>query len=278
MKLINNSYGKARVRALKVFRRGRRQWVKDLEVAVMLRGEFADSYTKGNNRLVVPTDTIKNVVNLLAHRSLGQESEAFGLVLGRHFLSTYRQVSQAEVRLAEHRWERLTARGRAQDHAFIDQGGGTAVAEITVTRQETLVRSGIRDLLVLKTTGSGFEGFLKDETTTLAETKDRLLCTKINALWTYAREPVAYSRTSKRVLDALLGVFARNYSPSVQKTLFEMGEAALKAAREISSISLALPNQHHLLINLAPFGVSNRNELFVPTDEPQGQIEGTVAR
>jgi urate oxidase len=278
MKLLNHSYGKAQVRVLKVLRRGRRDWVKDLEVAVMLRGIFADSYTKGDNHLVVATDTIKNVVNLLAHRSLGQESEAFGLVLGRHFLSTYRQVSQAEVRLTEHRWERLAARGRAQDHAFVGQGGGTAVAEITVSRKESVVRSGIRDLLVLKTSGSGFEGFLKDEHTTLSETKDRLLCTKINALWTYTREPDAYSRTNRRIIDALLSAFPRNYSPSVQKTLFEMGEAALKAAREISTISLALPNVHHLLVNLSPFGVSNRNELFVPTEEPYGVIEGTVAR
>ena len=137
---------------------------------------------------------------------------------------------------------------------------------------------GTLDLLILKTTASGFENFLRDEFTTLPETNDRILATKMEAVWTFRRKPGSYSRTNGKILEAMLAVFAKNHSPSVQVTLFQMGEAALKAAPEISKVHIALPNKHCLLINLKPFGLENKNELFVPTDEPHGQIEGTVAR
>jgi urate oxidase len=119
---------------------------------------------------------------------------------------------------------------------------------------------------------------LKDKYTTLPETKDRILATKLKATWNYEKRPASYSGTNAKILEAMLAVFAANYSPSVQVTLFQMGEAALKTAPEISSVTLAMPNKHYLLVNLAPFNLENRNEIFVPTDEPHGQIEGTVSR
>jgi len=278
MKLVNHSYGKTRVRALKVFRRGRRRSIKELEIAVMLQGEFESSYTDADNALVVPTDTMKNTVNALAHRLLGEESEPFGAAVAEHFLKKYRQVQQATVHIAERRWERMTVGGKPHPHSFAEQGGGRPVAQVVATRNAVVVESGIEDLLVLKTTQSGFAGFPKDEFTTLAETDDRLLCTKINAMWTYAKQPAAYRRVNQKIMDAMLKVFATTYSPSVQASLYLMGGAALRAAPEISKVSLALPNKHCLLIDLSRFGISNKNELFVPTDEPHGQIEGTVAR
>ena len=132
--------------------------------------------------------------------------------------------------------------------------------------------------LILKTTGSGFEHFLRDKFTTLSETDDRMFCTKLRATWTYRRSPKRYSATNERILAAMLARFVKDYSPSVQATLFKMGEAALKAVPEISKVHLLMPNKHCLLVNLAPFGLENRNDLFVPTDEPHGVIEGTVAR
>ena len=140
------------------------------------------------------------------------------------------------------------------------------------------MESGIDDLFILKSTASGFEGFWRDEFTTLPETSDRILATKLKATWTYRRKPKNYTVTNAKILDAMLRVFVKNFSPSVQATLFEMGEAALKIAPEISRIRIVMPNKHCLPINLAPFGLENKNELFVPTDEPHGQIEGTIAR
>ena len=278
MKLIQHQYGKARVRVLKVFRAGAQHSVKELDVQVMLQGNFNASYARADNRLVVATDSMKNTVNVFAKQKLGAETEEFGLALGAHFIKTYRHVSQVEVSLIEHSWARIPVGGKPHAHSFSEKSAARPFVRITCTRKGYRVESGIKDLLILKTTASGFENFLRDEFTTLPETRDRILATKLEAVWTFRRKPRSYSRTNTKILNAMLAVFAKNYSPSVQATLLQMGEAALKAAPEISKVHIAMPNQHCLLINLEPFGLENKNELFVPTDEPHGQIECTVGR
>ena len=278
MKLIQHNYGKARVRVLKVMRAGRVHSIKELEVQVMLQGSFDASYTKADNRLVVATDSVKHTVNILAKQKLGPDTEAFRVLLGGHFLQTYKHVSRVEVSLSEHCWNRISVGGRPHAHSFLEKSAARPFAKIVATRKETTVQSGIEELFILKSTASGFENFLRDEFTTLPETDDRICATKLKATWTYTRKPKSYARTNEKILDAMLGVFAKNFSPSVQVTLFQMGQAALKVAPEISSIHLAMPNKHFLLIDLKPFGLKNQNELFLPTEEPFGLIEGTVAR
>jgi urate oxidase len=278
MKLIHQNYGKAAVRILKVLRSGKKHSVKELEAQVMLQGKFQAAYTKGDNRLVVATDSIKNTVNILAKQKLGLVTETFGIVLGTHFLKTYRHVNRVEITLAEHSWDRISVRKRPHNHSFIEKSAATPFAKVSATRGQITIESGIEDLLVMKTTASGFENFLRDEFTTLPETGDRIFATRLKATWQYRHKPKSYPATNAKILESMLAVFAGNYSPSVQATLFEMGEAALKTAREISRISLAMPNQHCLLVNLAPFGLENQNELFVPTNEPHGLIEATVSR
>jgi urate oxidase len=278
VKLIEHHYGKARVRVLKVFRAGKQHSLKELDVQLMLQGDFDTSFTKADNRLVVATDSMKNTINVLAKQKLGKDMEAFGLELGEHFLKTYRHVSRVEVNLVEHCWGRLNVNGRPHAHSFCESGSVRPFAKVVCTRQSREVESGVRDLLILKTTASGFEDFLRDVFTTLPETNDRILATKLEAVWTYRRKPSSYPGTNKKIVEAMLAAFAKHFSPSVQVTLFQMGAAALKAAPEISKVRIAMPNKHCLLINLKPFGLENRNELFVPTDEPHGQIEGTVAR
>ena len=278
MKLIQHNYGKARVRVLKVMRAGRVHSLKELEVQVMLQGNFDASYTKADNRLVVATDSVKNTINILARQKLGPDTEAFGVLLGGHFLKKYQHVSRVEVSLSEHCWNRISVGGRPHAHSFLEKSAARPFAKIVATRKETTVQSGIEELFILKSTASGFENFLRDEFTTLPETDDRICATKLKATWTYTRKPKSYARTNEKILDAMLGVFAKNFSPSVQVTLFQMGQAALKVAPEISKIHLAMPNKHFLLIDLKPFGLKNQNELFLPTEEPFGLIEGTVAR
>jgi urate oxidase len=278
MKLIHQNYGKAAVRILKVLRTGKKHSVKELEVQVMLQGDFQAAYTKGDNRLVVATDSMKNTVHVLAKQKLGLETETFGVLLGRHFLKTYRHISRVEITLAEHCWNRIPIHGKPHAHSFVEKSAARPFAKIIAARGKISVESGIEDLLIMKTTASGFENFLRDEFTTLPETGDRIFATRLKAGWQYRQEPKSYSATNAKILEAMLAAFAKNYSPSVQATLFEMGEAALKTAQEISKISIAMPNKHCLLLNLAPFGLENQNELFVPTDEPHGQIEATISR
>ena len=277
-KLTGHRYGKARVRVMKILREGPIHTLKDLEVAAYLNGDFASSYTSGDNSKVVATDTIKNTINVFAKEHLGEEIERFGLTLGEHFLTRYEQVREAEIQISERRWERLTVDGAPHPHSFAAGPEGRGFTRITCSNSEKTIRSGVRDLVILKSTGSGFENYPRDEFTTLPETADRILATSFSATWTFKDQPDHYGRANEAILSAMLKVFANNYSPSAQTTLFQMGEAALAACAEISKLDLAMPNKHCLLINLAPFGLENKNEVFVPTDEPHGDITATVAR
>jgi len=277
-KLLTHRYGKARVRVLKILREGSVHRIKDITVATLLEGDFETSYTSGDNAKVVATDTIKNTINILAKQHLGDDIEQFAATIGEHFLGKYKQAARVHVSIDERRWKRMELDDKPHPHSFVGRSDSTAFTEGVYTRTDKTVHSGIRDLLILKSDGSGFENYLKDEFTTLPETSDRILATSFSARWKFDQALKNYRRTNDTILSAMLKVFAENYSPSAQTTLFQMGEAALAACSEISQIHLAMPNKHCLLIDFSRFGLENRNELFVPTDEPHGQIEATVAR
>lgn len=276
--LVAHRYGKSRVRVLKVLRDGPTHTIKELEIAVVLTGSFASSYTAGDNSLVVATDTMKNTVNVLAHQHLGSETEKFAKVLAEHFPAKYAQVKTCAIEIRERLWDRMMIAGAPHAHSFTGSHNARVWVEASSGSAGTVVKSGIRELLILKSTESGFEGFPKDEFTTLQETDDRIFATSLDATWTWSDPPADYGAANRAVIEALLQAFAQNFSPSVQATLFEMGGKAIEACPAISEIHLAAPNKHCLLINLKPFGIENRNELFVPTDEPHGQIEATIRR
>src|SRR5215212_3126672 len=249
-KLVANRYGKGRVRVLKVLRDGATHRIKDLNVTAMLTGDLESSYTAGDNSNVVPTDTIKNTVNALSHKHLGDEIERFGIVLGQHFVR-FPQINQAAIELLEHDWHRLNVNGRPHPHAFKSGGDARMFARVTATKQTHAVQSGVRDLIILKSTGSGFAGYPRDEFTTLKETSDRILGTSFSATWDFSEDPGDYRVANNGIMTTMLEVFAENYSPSAQTTLYQMGEAALDACAGISRIELAMPNKHCLLIDLS---------------------------
>ena len=279
-KLTAHRYGKARVRVLKILRDGDVHTIKEIDVMAMLHGDFDSSYTaaKGDNTKVVPTDTIKNTINVLAKEHLGEEIERFALTLSEHFLKRYAQVHGTEIEIAERGWNRMEISGRSHPHSFRASDEARKFTRIVGNKDAQTVQSGIRNLVILKSTASGFENYPKDEFTTLPETADRILATSFSATWTYAKAPANYDTAHAAILEAMLKVFAETYSPSAQTTLFQMAEAALVVCAEIARIDLAMPNKHYLLINLSPFGRENKNEIFVPTDEPHGQIEASVTR
>jgi urate oxidase len=277
-KLTSHRYGKARVRVLKILRDGPVHTLKDLEVAAYLKGDFESSYTSGDNSKVVATDTIKNTINVFAQQHLGQEIERFALMLGEHFVKRYEQVDEADIQVSERPWKRLRINGEPHPHSFAAASEARTFTSVLCAEATRTIRSGIRDLLILKSTGSGFENYPKDEFTTLPETADRILATSFSATWTFKEQPENYQRANDSILGAMLKIFANSYSPSAQTTLFQMGEAALGVCAEICKLDLAMPNKHCLLINLAPFGLENNNEVFVPTDEPHGDITATVTR
>ena len=278
MKLVSNRYGKKRVRVLKILREGPRHVVKELTVGCLLRGAFDASYTAADNRSIVPTDTIKNTVTVVAHQQLGREAERFGVVLGKHFLARHSQVDQVELDLRERVWNRQTTDGEPHTHAF-RAGAGTPFARVTIARgAPDEIESGIDDLLIMKSTGSGFSDFATCELTTLAPTSDRILATTLRAGWSWTRPPADYNEANELILEAMLRVFAVDFSVSVQATACSMAAAAFAACPDIRRVSLALPNKHFLLANLKPFKLENPNVTFVPTDEPHGQIEAVFDR
>lgn len=278
-RLVHNAYGKSRVRLVKVLRGADRHDLLDLDVAVRLEGAFGAAYTEGDNASVLPTDTLKNTVYALARRFDFSDPEELGLRLTAHFLERVGEARQAEMQIVQRPWTRLSLDGAPHPHAFEGSTGERRTAGIAQTRGgEPRVSAGLDGLLLLKTTGSGFSGFPRDEYTRLPETDDRILATVVEATWRYREPVVRFGRLHRGVRERLVSTFARHDdSRSVQHTLWEMGQAVLDAHEEVEEIRLVLPNKHHLPADLAG-GLDNPDQVFVATDEPYGLIEGTVSR
>jgi urate oxidase len=277
-RLGENAYGKSRVRLVKVSRREGRHELRDLTVAIRLEGEFEDAHVRGDNRDVLPTDTMKNTVYALARQVEIEAIEDFAHTLATHFASANPAVTRVRVTVREHSWRRIAVRGRAHPHAFTRASDVTDLATVTAEGDAMRVESGIDDLRVLKTTGSGFEGFPRDRYTTLRETSERVLATAMRIRWKYGLSEISYWECRARVRDVALDTFADHESRSVQHTAYAMGEAVLERCPEIDAVAFSLPNKHHLLVDLTPFGLDNPNEIFVATEEPYGLIEAIVRR
>lgn len=271
-----NRYGKSRIRLVKVRRAKDPHELVDLTIDVQLEGAFDAVYADGDNRSCLPTDTMKNTVYALARQDPIAHVESFALRLAEHF-SAKPAVSRVRISALEHRWERLVAEGRPHPHAFIQPGVEHWTAVITRDATGAAVTAGLANLVVLKTTESAFSGFPRDEYTTLPDTEDRVLATSVTASWTYRPGTTDFGART-RIRQRILETFAVHESRSVQHTLYAMAEAALDACDEVSEVSLTMPNRHHLLVDLAPFGLDNPNEIFVATDQPFGLIEATVKR
>jgi urate oxidase len=278
MKLQSNRYGKARVHVFKKIKKDGLHIPKELEIKTLLEGDFGDSYTKDDNKKVIATDSIKNTTNFLAYHQLGTETEPFALTLCQHYLAKYSHVTSVNVETFERVWERQIVDGEPSGTNFVSTGKGIPWTQTVATRDSMETTSGVRELMVLKTSSSAWEDFWQDELTTLPDTDDRLLATSLTASWVYQKAPASYAAANANIIQAMLEAFSTRFSPSAQSTQYHMGEAALNACPEISRISLTMPNLHYLVIDLSPFHIKNDKELFVPTEAPQGWIEATVAR
>lgn len=276
--LGKNNYGKGEVKLLKVFKGPDRHEVRDIRADIALEGDFEAAHLKGDNTGLLATDTMRNTVYALAKDHFTADLESFGLALVNRFVQAGPSVTSARVTLTEYPYERLTAGGKPHPYGFQRGSGGNRVAVVTGNAQEALFEAGIEDLLVLKSTGSGWAGFLREEYTTLPETDDRIMATIVTASWAYERGGHDFDALFASVRDTILEVFDDHFSPSVQRTLYLMGQAVLERHPEVSKIRFALPNKHHLLYDLGRFGMENDNVIFHVTNEPYGLIEGTVER
>jgi len=282
-----NQYGKAESRVVRIYRDTARHQIRDLNVSSALRGRFEDAHTTGDQGDVLPTDTQKNTAFAFAKEKGVGAIEDFALTLGGHFIDATPAADGARIEIEEYAWDRIQVDGAGHDHAFVRTGGGNRTTVVNVdgrgSDRVAHVVSGIKDLVVLKSTGSEFHGFLKDEYTTLAETHDRILATSLVARWRYdtahtSRGDVDWDKSYDAIRALLLQRFAEIHSLALQQTLYGMGESVLQQHPDVAEIKFSAPNKHHFLSDLSPFGLENPGEVFFAADRPYGLIEASVLR
>jgi urate oxidase len=277
--LAENAYGKSSVRLMKVKRDRPLHEVKEWKVELLLTGDFESCFTVGDNSEILPTDTMKNTVYSRARESAAECIEDFARELAEFILARNPQVASARVAIASTPWEHAVMAGKPYPSTFIRGTGESQTTVVTcVQGGGVAVTSGFENLLLLKTANSGFEGYLRDSLTTLPETADRLFGTAVRAQWKYRSAGLPFEQLRGKLRETLIHVFAQHDSRSVQHTLYAMGKAALEAAPEILDVELAMPNKHCLLVDLSRFGQTNPNEIFVPIEEPYGNIVARICR
>jgi urate oxidase len=278
IKLGENMYGKNAVNLSKIIRHSDHHEFRQISVNTSLEGDFETAYTKGDNSQILPTDTQKNTIYALAKDHFTGAIEDFGIFLANYFITNNPQIRQVNVEITEHLWSRMSFDGQPHPHAYTSSGAEKHTAIILQNRNGTTVSAGIKDLLILKTTDSGFEHYIKDKYTTLRETSDRILATQCAARWLYTAHQLDFGALYNGIRNTLLRTFAFHKSLSVQQTLFDMGKAVLQENATVKEIDLAMPNKHHIPFNLEQFGMQNNNDIFIATDEPYGYITGKVTR
>ena len=283
--LGQNQYGKAENRVVRVTRDGATHHIKDLNVSVSLSGDMDEVHLSGSNANVLPTDTTKNTVYAFAKEHGIDSAEQFGIHLARHFVTSQEPILKARIRIEEYSWARIEAAGEGE-HSFARQGQETRLTQITYDGSSWEVISGLKDLVVMNTTDSEFWGYVKDKYTTLPEAYDRVLATQVSARWRFnwsddAQEMPDWEESYEQTRKHLLAAFAETYSLSLQQTLFQMGARIIEQRDEIDEVRFALPNKHHFLVDLKPFGLKNDTAdgaVYFAADRPYGLIEGTILR
>ncbi len=277
-----HQYGKAETRVVRIYRDADRHQIRDLNVSTSLRGDFADAHLSGDQASVLPTDSQKNTAYAFALERGVTDIESYALALARHFADEIKPVRGARVDVDEYQWERVRVAGDGHSHAFVRAGQEVRTTSVSVQgrgrEQRAWVLSGLRDLVLLKSTGSEFAGFLRDRYTTLAETDDRVLATSLTARWRHLRPEGDWDALHAGIRQVLIEQFATVHSRALQQSLWEMGQAVLAAHEDIAEIRLSAPNKHHFLVDLSPFGLTNRGEVFHADDRPYGLIQCAVQR
>jgi urate oxidase len=278
-----NRYGKAETRVVRVVRDGGVHHIKDINVSSALSGEMEDVHLTGDNAAVLPTDTQKNTAYAFARKHGVDQIEDFALLLARHYVDSQPSIHHARVEIEEYFWDRIPVSDgphlglRDKQHSFVRSGREVRTCVVHHDRDgRTTVISGLKDLVVLNSTGSEFHGYIEDEYTTLKPATDRILATAVSAHWRHVSDGSSFGKSYAEVRRCLLEAFAETHSLSLQQTLYAMGKRVLNTRREVCEVRMTMPNKHHFLVDLQPFGMDNPNEVFYAADRPYGLIEGSV--
>jgi urate oxidase len=281
--LGNNQYGKAENRVVRIYRDNQRHEIHDVNVSTCLRGDFTAAHLVGDQGDVLPTDTQKQTAYAYAKEKGLLSIEDYGLALARHFVHDVEPVKGARIEIDEYAWERAIVDGTEHDYTWIRKGQEVRTAAITVNAEGgEWVVGGLKDMVILKSTGSEFAGYLKDKYTILEPTHDRVMATSLVAQWRYHRTgsdwDIDWEATYAGIKNQLVKQFALVQSLALQQTLYEMGKAVLETYPFIAEVRLSAPNKHHFVYDLSPFGLANNREVFNADDRPYGLIQATVTR
>jgi urate oxidase len=276
--LGDNQYGKAENRVVRIYRDTPRHEIRDINVSTCLRGAFSAAYLTGDQSDVLPTDTQKQTAYAYAKEKGLASIEDYGLALARHFVHDVAPVAAAHIEIDEYAWQRAVVGGAEHDHTWIRKGQEVRTAAVSVDADGEWVVGGLKDLVILKSTGSEFAGFLTDRYTVLEPTHDRVLATSLVAQWRFTSTDVRWDDVYAGVKSQLVEQFATVRSLALQQTLYEMGKAVLEHYPVIAEVRLSAPNKHHVRYDLSPFGLENNNEVFHADDRPYGLIQAAVTR
>ena len=280
--LGDNRYGKAENRIVRIYRDAPRHEIRDLNVSTALRGRFEPAHLAGDQGTVLPTDTQKQTAYSYAKEVGIASLEEYGLALARHFVRDVEPVESARIEIEEYAWERVTVGGVEHDFTWVRSGQEVRTAAVTVEGagddERVWITGGLKDLVILKSSGSEFHGFLEDEYTILEPTNDRIMATSLVAGWRFTSTDVAWEDRYAQIKRIIVEVFASLHSLALQQTLFEIGKAVLERFDDIAEMRLSAPNKHHFVYDLGRFGVENANEVFHADDRPYGLIQATVTR
>ncbi|HJT94975.1 MAG TPA: urate oxidase [Mycobacterium sp.] len=276
--LGETQYGKAENRVVRFYRDTPRHEIRDVNVSTCLRGDFSAAHLHGDQSQVLPTDTQKQTVYAYAKEKGLASIENYGLELARHFVRDITPVRAARIEIDEFAWQRVVVDGEEHNHTWVRKGQEVRTAAITVDGDGEWVVGGLKDLVILKSTGSEFAGFLTDRYTVLEPTHDRVMATSLAARWRFTTTDADWDDVYSGIKGHLLNQFAVVHSMALQQTLFEMGRAVLEAYPVIAEVRLSAPNKHHFRYDLSRFGLDNNNEVFHADDRPYGLIQATVTR
>ncbi|XP_068447731.1 uricase [Clinocottus analis] len=285
VEFVRTGYGKNSVKVLVIRREGSRHHIIELKADVELTLKSRKDYITGDNSDIIPTDTIKNTVHALAKLKGVKTIEQFSLEICLHFLTSFNHVLRVKVHIEEAPWRRLEKNGVKHVHAFINSPEACHFCDAEQNLNGIpVVHSGVKNMKVLKTTQSGFVGFHRDRFTTLPEAKDRCFCTSVYARWRYNKHQdvnfdAAWNSVKETIIEKFAGPYdSGEFSPSVQKTLYETQVLVLDRVPEVEEIEMVMPNQHYITIDMTKLGITNKDEVLLALDNPSGSITGTVRR
>ena len=276
--LTTHSYGATQIRLLRVTRRGDRHDLRDLTISVTVEGEVADAFTKGDNEMLLPADSLRNTVNAIARDESLAEIEELGVALARHFMEHQPQFTRVRIELSEHPWTRLPVAGRAQGQAFTASNGERRTATVTSNGTQMSVTAGLQDFAIMKTSGAAFEGYLADQFTTLEAASDRVLAVSADATWTYLHDEITFGVFFQGVRQLLIEAFVRQPSRSAEHTAHAMADVVLSSYVDIGDVTVRLRQRSLPLVELTAFGLDNPHVLFRPEESPELTAEVTLSR